>query len=65
MNETVNVQLTKDEIWRYGYWGAIGVGGVLLLMGFGGKEYGYLIAACFAGIVARIVQAEAHFRASR
>lgn len=45
------------------YWGALGLGGLLLLIGFGSKEYGYLIAACFFGIVSRIIQAEHHARA--
>jgi hypothetical protein len=44
------------------YWGILGVGGISLLIGFGSNGIGYLVAACFFGIVARIIQAEHHVR---
>jgi hypothetical protein len=49
---------------RLVYWGTLGIGGLLMLAGFGSgeRDLHYLIAACFLGIVARIVQAEDHFR---
>jgi hypothetical protein len=44
------------------YWGALGVGGLLMLIGFKNSNYVYLIVACFLGIFARIIQAECHVR---
>lgn len=57
----VTVQLSMPQIRVIAYWALLGLGGLLLLIGFANKEYGFLIASCFFGIVARIVQAEHHF----
>lgn len=64
MNTTTDlrIEVNPAQILRFAPWIALGLGFVLLLVGFSGKEYGYLIAACFFGIVARIAQAEHHRR---
>jgi uncharacterized protein involved in cysteine biosynthesis len=60
--QKVEIRLPQDL--RLVYWGILGVGGLLLLVGFGSNSIAFLIAACFFGIVARIVQAEHHVRAA-
>lgn len=54
------IQVSLSAVLRPVQWGALGVAVLLLLLGFSGKEYGYLIASCFLGIVSRIAQAEHH-----
>ncbi len=63
-NEQVTVQLSMSQILTMTYWGLLGVGGLLLLLGSSNEKFGYLIAACFLGIAARIVQAEHHHRSA-
>lgn len=58
--QKVEIRLPKDL--QPVYWAILGVGGLLLLIGFGSNGIGFLIAGCFFGIVARIVQAEHHVR---
>lgn len=58
----LRIEVNPAQILRVAPWIALGLGFVLLLVGFGSEEYGYLIAACFFGIVARIAQAEHQHR---
>lgn len=60
-SDGVTVQLSMPQVRMIAYWALLALGGLLLLIGFSNKEYGFLIASCFFGIVARIVQAEHHF----
>lgn len=65
-NETVS--LTKDQLWHFGYWGALGLGAFLVLVSVvaGGERVLYLPAiGCFLGIVSRILQAEYHHKRSQ
>jgi hypothetical protein len=62
MADETKIEISVPRDLRAVYWGALGLGALLLLLGFGSKEYGYLIAACFFGIASRIVQAEHHHR---
>ena len=61
---TTGIEITLSGGLRLVYWGLLGIGGLLMLAGFGSGERAvqYLVAACFLGIVSRIVQAEDHFR---
>jgi len=58
------IELNLGQALRNAQWIALGVGAILLLVGFSGKEYAYLVAGCFFGIVARIAQAEHQHRES-
>ena len=60
--QKVEIRLPQDL--QPVYWAILGVGGLLLLIGFGSNSVGFLIAACFFGIVARIIQAEHHVRSA-
>ncbi len=62
MAEETKLEISVPRDLRAVYWGALGLGVLLMLLGFGSKEYEYLIAACFLGIVSRIMQAEHHHR---
>jgi len=57
----VKVELSVPQVMKATYWGLLGLGVLLILLGFGSKEYGLLVTACFFGIAARVVQAEFHY----
>lgn len=60
--QKIEIKLPQDL--HLVHWAILGVGALLLLIGFGTDSIGLLIAACFLGIVARIVQAEHHVRSA-
>lgn len=59
------IEVATDQVAAVGYWGALGVAGIFFLMGFGNNNFPYWGAACFLGIVARVLQAELHHRQAR
>lgn len=61
-SQYLEVAVSEDQMWRYGYWVALAVAGILLLVGLANGNHNLAIAACFVGIVSRILQAEYHFR---
>lgn len=54
----IQLSMSLSEILRPVQWGALALGALLIIIGFSSREYGYLICACFLGIVSRIAQAE-------
>lgn len=58
----VLVQIAPQTALRIGSWGALAVGGLLFLTGFFGRGegIGHVAAACFLGILSRVLQAEYH-----
>jgi len=58
----VLVQIAPLTALRIGYWGGLAVGVLLFLIGFFGRGegIGFVAAACFLGIVSRVLQAEYH-----
>lgn len=61
-SQEVELAITQDQLWRYGYWVALGAAAVLLLVGLSNGNHNVLISSCFLGIVSRILQAEWHFQ---
>lgn len=60
--QDVTVELSLSKLLRISYAVLLGLGALLVLIGFSSEKFGLLVTACFLGIASRIVQAESHFR---